>query len=278
MSISYDISSYKSYNDLIEVLERNAITFKGELLKLDDEFEISSSTNKVNFKNLIVLCILSRELVLFPDEVSLNKFRKLGLIKATLKWFVRFEDILNEIDRLDRIEGLKFDKIKSLLLIEAHLSTSIRVSVIEQFTPTGEYKKSQSNIIHKDFVDRFRRMNSKKRKINIQNCTYEDPLDMVMSITESRIIESNVFRNYMLKTSKGGDLFLEELLSIFEIKGISKSKVYEELFPLISMIDKKRNYLGQSEFNNKNEIYDGNYRVYKIAKVRKVLSKSSRES
>jgi hypothetical protein len=84
---------------------------------------------------------------------------------------------------------------------------------------------------------------------------------------------NNTFVKKILEQScKGNTAVYYTQLKEFHNQGVSKRKIYLELFPLLKMIMKENDLLSKEEFlSTKEDSYDGDYSKYKIARVKKIL-------
>ena len=83
------------------------------------------------------------------------------------------------------------------------------------------------------------------------------------------------FSNKILRQSaKGNTASFYSLIDDFYCQGISKNKIYLELFPLLKLVMKDVELLSYDQFiSTKEEFYDAEYTKYQIARVKKILQK-----
>ena len=97
----------------------------------------------------------------------------------------------------------------------------------------------------------------------------------MFDILEAKAGSNEVLKQALLSPLKDNTSFYYSKLDEFYCEGISKNKVYCELFELLKMIMKDYELLSEKEFKIKNTDgkYDSDYRKYKIARVKKILQK-----
>ena len=277
MKLLYN-ESVASYNLEIRELKHNFKLAKQNLmLGYIKPYPINPTKDeKIAFVHQLIYNI--PHLVLFPeDEVVLTKLRGLKFGTNILKWFVSLEDISKEIERLINIKGLLFLPNSYLTAISNHLQFKILYHVIEDFELTIDYNNAETNIAFKDFAERFRKRayNSQKGQTGETDVLSEKIHNDMFDILEAKAGSNEVLKQALLSPLKDNTSFYYSKLDEFYCEGISKNKVYCELFELLKMIMKDYELLSEKEFKIKNTDgkYDSDYRKYKIARVKKILQK-----
>lgn len=265
------------YKQQIEELKIKSIVAKKKLFS--EEFKPfpngGSTDDKVSF--FIQFDDFLRDLTLFPDDAVLKKLRELSFAKHSLKWFVKLQDITNEIDRLSKIDGLYFLPNTYLFAVSSHLSHKFYISSLEGFDMSANYNNSETNIIFKNYAERYRRREYNEKRGQTPKMDYFEmmmhhQIDMIEKATDS---DKGFAKRMMLKSAKGNTSFFYTLLNDFYCTGNSKNKIYLELFPLLKLIMKETDLLSNEEyFKEKDEKYDADYSKYKIARVKKILQKN----
>lgn len=260
----------------IEKLKRKSISAK-EIL-LNEEFDPfpnnGSKDDKIDFVLQFMPFIL--DLTLFPDEEVLQKLKDYQFASHTLKWMVRIEEITYEINRLTKIEGLFFMLYAFLFAVEAHLSTKLLINFIEDFELSIDYNNEETNILFVDFDKRIRRREyNKKMNQTPKMDAFEKQMNKIFDRLESVTSADEGFSNKILRQSaKGNTASFYSIMDMFYCQGISKNKIYLELFPLMKLILKEDEFLSFDQFiNTKGDLYDADYTKYQIARVKKILQK-----
>ena len=260
----------------IEKLKRKSISAK-EIL-LNEEFDPfpnnGSKDDKIDFVLQFMPFIL--DLTLFPDEEVLQKLKDYQFASHTLKWMVRIEEITYEINRLTKIEGLFFMLYAFLFAVEAHLSTKLLINFIEDFELSIDYNNEETNILFVDFDKRIRRREyNKKMNQTPKMDAFEKQMNKIFDRLESVTSSEKGFSNKILRQSaKGNTASFYSIMDMFYCQGISKNKIYLELFPLMKLILKEDEFLSFDQFiNTKGDLYDADYTKYQIARVKKILQK-----
>ena len=273
--LQYDLDVTQFENEIKRLKHKAKIAkkslFTKHLFKFEDNF---GSDKKIEFVNQFS-CFLTN-LTLFPDEEIIQKLREYKFSNSTLKWFVSLEDILSELDRLSKIDGLFFLPNAWLFAIQSHLENKVFISLIESFELDSIYNNKETNIIFKDHSKRYRRREYKEQKGQTPKSDwFENIINKQIDILEKASGNDKEFvKNMYLKFAQADTGFFLEILDAFHVEGIPKNKVYLELFPLFKLILKDRKLLSEDEFlQEENAPYDADYSKYKIAKVRKILLK-----
>ncbi len=268
-----DVEKYKSE---IEKLKRKSISAK-EIL-LNEQFDPfpndGSQDDKIDFVNQFMPFIL--DLTLFPDEEVIQKLKDYQFASHTLKWMVRIEEITYEINRLSAIEGLFFMPYSYLFAVEAHLSTKLRIKFMEDFELSIRYNNEDTNVVFVDFDKRIRRRDyNKKMQQTPKMGPFEKQMNKIFDRLETATSSDKGFSNKILRQSaKGNTASFYSLIDDFYCQGISKNKIYLELFPLLKLVMKDVELLSNDQFiSTKEEFYDAEYTKYKIARVKKILQK-----
>ncbi len=275
IKIQYE-KDVEKYNSEIEKLKRKSISAK-EIL-LNEQFDPfpndGSQDDKIDFVNQFMPFIL--DLTLFPDEEVIQKLKDYQFASHTLKWMVRIEEITNEINRLSAIEGLFFMPYSFLFAVEAHLSTKLRINFIEDFELSIRYNNEDTNVVFVDFDKRIRRRDyNKKMRQTPKMDDFEKQMNKIFDRLETATSADKGFSNKILRQSaKGNTASFYSLMDMFYCQGISKNKIYLELFPLFKLVMKDVELLAYDEYiNSKEEKYDADYTKYQIARVKKILIK-----
>jgi hypothetical protein len=260
----------------IEKLNRKSISAK-EIL-LNEEFDPfpnnGSQDDKIDF--VLQFMTFIRDLTLFPDEEVLQKLKDYQFASHTLKWMVRIEEITYEINRLIKIEGLFFMPYAFLFAVESHLSTKLLINFIEDFELSIDYNNEETNILFVDFDKRIRRREyNKKMNQTPKMDAFEKQMNKIFDRLESVTSADEGFSNKILRQSaKGNTASFYSLMDMFYCQGISKNKIYLELFPLLKLVMKDVELLSYDQFiHTKEEFYDADYTKYQIARVKKILQK-----
>jgi hypothetical protein len=273
--LQYDLSVTQFENE-IKKLKHNAEIAKKTLVtkqffQFDDNFK---TKEKSEFVNQFLYFVT--DLVLFPDIEIRQKLREYRFSNSTLKWFVNLEDVLFELDRLSKVDGLFFLPNSWLFGIQSHLESKVFVSIIESFELNSIYNNKETNIIFEDYSKRFRRREYNEQKGQTPKSDwFENIINKQIDILEKASGNDKEFvKNMYLKFAQADTGFFLEILNAFHVEGIPKNKVYLELFPLFKLILKDRKLLSEDEFlQEENAPYDADYSKYKIARVRKILLK-----
>ena len=163
IKIKYDADVALFYNQ-IEDLKRKSIAAKNKLLL--EQFEPyphnGNTDDKMNFVLQFMNFIL--DLTMFPDDEVFNKLKELKFANPTLRWFVKIEDVVNEIERLNKIKGLFFLPNSFLFAITAHLKVKLFINLIEDFELNTFYNNGETNLIYKDIEKRYRRIEYNEKK------------------------------------------------------------------------------------------------------------------
>lgn len=275
IKIQYE-EDVEKYNTEIEKLKHKSISAKERLLneQFDPFPNNGSQDDKIDFVFQFMPFI--RDLTLFPDDEVIQKLKDYQFASHTLKWMVRIEEITYEINRLSEIEGLFFMPYAFLFAVEAHLSTKLLINFIEDFELSKRYNNEDTNILFVDFDKRIRKREYNKElnqtpKMN----AFDKQMNNIFDRIETATFEYKGFSNKILRQSaKGNTSLFYTLIDMFYCEGISKNKVYLELFPLLKLIMKDFELLSYEEFiNNKEQGYNADYIKYQIARVKKILQK-----
>jgi hypothetical protein len=260
----------------IEKLKRKSISAR-EIL-LTERFDLfpnnGSQDDKINF--VLQFMPFIRHLALFPDDEVIHKLKDYQFASHTLKWMVRIEEITVQINRLTEIEGLFFMPYAFLFAVEAHLSTKLLINFMEDFELSIRYNNEDTNILFVDFDKRIRRRDyNKKIQQTPKMDDFEKQMNKIFDRLETATSADKGFSNKILRQSaKGNTASFYSLMDMFYCQGISKNKVYLELFPLLKLIMKDIELLSYEEFiNNKEQGYNADYIKYQIARVKKILQK-----
>lgn len=260
----------------IEKLKRKSISAKEILLteRFDPFPNNGSQDDKIDFILQFMPFIL--DLTLFPDDEVIQKLKDYRFAYPTLKWMIKIEDIKNEIDRLSKIKGLFFLPFTYLFIIESHLKQKFLINFIEDFELSIWYNNEETNILFVDFDKRIRRRDYNKKMQQTPKMDYfEKRMNKIFDFLEYKTSDDPEFSKKMLRQSaKGNTSLFYTTIDKFYCQGISRNKIYLELFPLLRLVMKDVELLNYDQFvSTKEESYDAEYTKYQIARVKKILQK-----
>lgn len=275
IKLQYDLDVTQYENEIKKLKHKAEIAkktlFAEQLFQFEDNFE---PDDKIEFVNQFLYFVT--DLVLFPDIEIRQKLREYRFSNSTLKWFVNLEDVLFELDRLSKVDGLFFLPNSWLFAVQSHLESKVFVSIIESFELNSIYNNKETNILFEDFSKRFRRREYNEQKGQTPKSDwFENIMNKLIDISEKASGNDKEFvKNMYLKFAQAETGFFLEILNAFHVEGIPKNKVYLELFPLFKLILKDKKLLSEDEFfQEENAPYDADYSKYKISRVKKILLK-----
>lgn len=275
IKLKYDTDVELFNNQILELKAKSIIAKKRLLSENFIPYKNGCITeDKIKFVNQFIDFL--SDLMLFPNDEIINKLREFKFSKNTLKWFVNLEEILNEINRLTNIDGLFFLPNTFLFAITNHLKIKFTVNLIEEFELNTDYNNSETNIVFKDFVNRYKRreyneIKNQSGKMDDFEIEMNNLLDNIEIATENN---KELANKILLQSIKGNTSYYCTMLDLFHCKGISRDKIYLELFPLLNLILKDYKFLSYEEFyESEKNIYKSNYNRYKIARVKKIIQK-----
>jgi hypothetical protein len=262
------------YEKQIAQLKRKAINAKDCLLS-EQFVQFNKYGSKDDHIEFIVQTMeLVFDLALFPDDLVINRLKELGFTNEIIKWFVKLDDVLIEIERLSNIHGVLFFKYSLLFVISTHLQLKAMITAVENFGLHEFHNNTDTNLLYKWSVKLYRRVeyNKSKRQEPKMNA-FDRQILNIFKMVENKT-DKAIARKYILQTLKGNTSLYITMLDQFYNKGISRNEVYRELFPLLKMVMKDTELLSDEEyFATKDDKYDANYNSYKIARVKKILQK-----
>lgn len=274
IELFYD-NDLASYKNLIDELKRKAIIAKNILFseQFEPYPENGSNDDKIDF--LLQFIDFIGDLALFPDDGVIKKLKELRFASQSLKWFVKLEDILKEIERLKDVKGVVFSSNLYLYSIATHLYIKLIINTIEGFGLNTTYNNAETNILNKDFAERYRRREyNDKKKQTAKMDFFERMINKMLDNFEKAFSSEVSSKQLMLQYSKGNTSTCLTSLNIFNNNGISRSKFYIELFPLIKMILKDSKFLSEEDyFAKKDDKYSAKYSNYKLARVKRIFQK-----
>ena len=217
------------------------------------------------------------DLTLFPDNEVFSKLKELSFSHYSLRWFVDIEDILIEIERINNLKGVFILPSYYLFNITSHLKFKMIIGLIQDFGLNTSYNNADTNIVYKDFSERYRRREYNEKLMQKPKMDFfEQLMNLIFDLNKIRGDKDNPMdKRTFLQPFKDNTSFFYSKLDSFYCQGISRDKVYKELFPLVKMVLKDYEFLTEEEFwgKGKDANYDGNYNKYKISRVKKILQK-----
>lgn len=276
----------KTYQDGKKNFEEQLVSIRQEceIIKKDflaKDFIIYNSKADINQSYSFFLQFVPylNYLIYFSkDEEVISKLKSCGFTYATLKWMIDINEIESEIRRLEKIEGLLIFPDSYLYSCIFYVSSKFRLNALEYFIGNVSYNGIVTNKIHVDFTKRMRRRNyNQNNKLKPSKDEFENVMNEQIDLLEKTIIENgedkSKFLKSLLKLLHGNCGSIYELFQ-FSSKGISKNSFYFELFPLLKMIVKDKKLNSETEFfdNTAEQVYNNDYRLYRISKVKDILN------
>lgn len=283
--IELPVETLKLYQDSKKNFENQLVSIRQECKKIKEDFlskdfEIfnSNSDNSGCFRFLLQFTPYYNHLIFFPNDNEIKmKLKKYGFIDATLKWMINIDEVEDEIRRLEQIDGLLIFPHNYLFNCITFVQTNFQVETFDSFIGNIVYNGKETNKIYVDLINRIRRRNykgiknSKHYKSEFESLMNEQ-LDFFEKLSIEFGFEKTAFLNLFLKLSVGNSGYFKELF-LFVNTAISKNKVYIELFPLLKLILKNKILLSENDFYEctTETIYNNNYNLYRISKVRDIF-------
>ncbi|TAE69154.1 MAG: hypothetical protein EAZ85_13390 [Bacteroidetes bacterium] len=276
----------KLYQDGKKNFEAQLVSIRQECEFIKKDF-LSKDFNIYNSKDEINSCYsfflqfvpyLNYLIYFSKDEEVISKLKSCGFTYTTLKWMIDINEIESEIRRLEKIEGLLIFPDSYLYSCIFYVSSKFRLNALEYFIGNVSYNGLVTNKIHVDFTKRIRRRNyNHNNKSKLSKDDFENLMNEQIDLLEKKSIENGKDKSKsiksLLKLLHGDCGSIYELFQ-FSTKGISKNSVYFELFPLLKMIVKDKKLKSETEFfdNTAEQVYNNDYRLYRISKVKDILN------
>ena len=149
-----DIKNWIEKNSIVNELNENELTYQNAI----DLIRKRNKKNKTAFLNdniiplgksptederhnyFVMLLPLVRGLYLSIDQEVLTKLKPLR-IKDSIKWFLSFEEFIEELDLISQIEGLRLDPLEVLKLCVFYTDQMIVKSLESELGYVQTYNK-----------------------------------------------------------------------------------------------------------------------------------------
>jgi hypothetical protein len=276
----------KVYQDGKKNFEEQLVSIRQEceIIKKDfltKDFIIYNSEAEINacYSFFLQFVPYLNHLIYFSkDEEVISKLKSCGFTYATLKWMIDINEIESEIRRLEKIDGLLIFPHAYLYSCIFYVSSKFHLNALEYFIGNVSYNGIVTNKIHVDFTKRIRRRNyNHNNKTKLSKNEYENVMNEKIDLLEKKSSENGENNTksikFILKLLHGDCGSIYELFQ-FSTKGISKSSFYFELFPLLKMLVKDKKLKSETEFfdNTAEQVYNNDFRLYRISKVKDILN------
>lgn len=260
----------------VSYLQKNAKQARNELFSGAFQGLSNPEDRDARIRYIIQFLPLVNALVLFPDDEIIKKLRKFGFSNTVIKWFTPIADILTELDKLRKLDGVFLVLDGFLFASLTHLQIKICNEIIESFDLHVKHgKNEESNILHK-MTDNFIRKLAYNEKINQTPKLDQAEKVMYDIIKDAENVTNREFdlRSFMRVASMGEFETGKDFFLTFKVVGLSKNKVYAALFDLVKLTYKDKEMMTQEEFENQEEVsYNGSYHLYRASRVKKILLK-----
>lgn len=286
--------------DLSIYINKIEIDFKSQI----EEINIRSQIVKQNFLNhdlslaeenltrkldpdptfLAIIYYYYQQLCFNPDPEIKNRFKRWGIPKPLLKWMIPLNDIIQEINEIEKNKKIIFFKNVALIAIKTHLEIKIRYEVVSWASRLSKVKMDLN--AHKQYKTFFRRLKEGNGKIKRVKHPGEQFLQEQINELGIAAGDSKEGKKLFLDIAKGNskDFVLKQLLEgYFEVEKITESELYCCMFNLFKLICKEKKWLSPLEFDErlksdlakkrKKRYYDGDYDFYMARKLRNYLYK-----
>ena len=269
------------FDEEIKKIKSNSASVKKKFIEA--KFQEITDDSDEDDRNLFIIQYLNflPDLLLVADEEVFEKLRKLNFKGITLRWFIKLDDILKEIERLNKIDGFCFLKGYYFTAITSYLTLEFVNDFLNDVAESVSYNNKPTKFIFKELAERHRKVKYHDKKNQSPKMKGLEP-----KYYKSLKNLNNMTNDYSLTNSlilgpiNGNSLIYIKMLNEFYVDGISLNKVYHELFPLLKMIMKSTTLQSIEEyFGSENSIpesssqYHKEYSRYKSKRVKNILIK-----
>lgn len=216
------------------------------------------------------------ELVFFPSPEVIERFKQLGLNSYCLQWLVDINQILREVQKIEKKGDLIISRSGALVFIKLYLKSKIIAELQRCFDLTAELRDNpESPFLAKILTDVYRQKET-NHKIGIR---YKGLFNFLMHATTDQFTDlakdEKEAKKLALSISKGKSekFFLKAILNYIHCfsNNCTKRKLYILLFDLFKLVCKDITLHSEEEFVNKE--YNTTYSTYKYSRVRHLLGK-----
>ncbi len=271
-----------TYQNAIDLIRKRNKKNKTEFLN-DNIIPLGKSPTEDETHNYFVLLLpLVRGLYLSIDQEVLTKLKPLR-IKDSIKWFLSFEEFIEELDRISQIEGLRFDPLEVLKLCVCYTDQMIIKSLQSELGYVQTYNKvsetSTSSILIKNSIRRKKSNLEKNQKGKLNEV--DNALDeLLFNRIADYVGEADAISLISKCLISNKNMLLEFLASEFIQNGPIIGKKHIELFPLLKLICKNHQLFSRTEYFNDKILKDEGdkkcdilYNNYMIRRVKNILYK-----
>lgn len=244
--------------------------------KLFLEYDLKEIKALKKTEKIIFLKEWYPELVFFPSPEVIERFKQLGLNSYCLQWLVDINQILREVQKIEKKGDLIISRSGALVFIKLYLKSKINAELQRCFDLTAELRDNpESPFLAKILTDVYRQKET-NHKIGIR---YKGLFNFLMHATTDQFTDlakdEKEGKKLALSIAKGkteGNFLNDLLRSIYCFsKKCTKRKLYILLFDLFKLVCKDITLHSEEEFVNKE--YNTTYSTYKYSRVRHLLGK-----
>ena len=265
----------KKFNEQFGELKLKA---QKSLKYLESDFfqELSNEILKAKVRPLVRALLMMQvqkllePIILFHEPKSIKKIGKITLPTDCRRWFIPFENIKKEIEKINN-EGLIYLPFSyAMPFIHDYLVLKMGFDYRLCFLQTKKQKDASKALIKaiNGFTKRKKYSSSTVSRNNFNQLMNElfGELDDEFIELMKEMMLGDVEKRFL------GPLFREEMI----VKNNAKqSDILRLLFPLLKLIIKDQELLDEDEFLFKKGNKYRNYRIYQANRVRKILNAPS---
>lgn len=280
---NYVLSQESECKSFIAELKKEARESLEILKHTDIEKE---KKEKISFE----LIYLFQDLKFSQLKILEIKFQKIGLHFA-LDWFIPLEKIINEIDKINKMDGIYMPPYTALFHIDWHLNIKMIDSVLKDLGMDSIRSKGGGDTSYNNLYLIFFRLKKSIKYYKEEGKEFEG--------TKNEFILKNLlntFENIGARHFNNKDLYQEIITGgtektilnnlfnsvIFSPSSLfSKTEKYVRVYELFKLImpDKRESLLSKEEFLEKsgNYSYGENYRKFQKDKLKKFLTSTKKK-
>jgi len=237
-----------------------------------------------SIKGIMSICELYCNYVFIGNETILSYFKKyFGLKEEHLRWFISYDEIIYEINKINKSKNFNLLPFETIMLIYEYLEQKIELTISNAFVENPDNLKTQKSFAQYEHDKYVRKTKNRKNKVvNELKQTQSEVYQELYKIAEKQIESLNLTKSpseLIRDISKGNVeyLYLPKLFNeclIAKNINYSKNEKCRTIFDLFKLILKDEDCWSEERFSDflENHKYK-NYNRYKEAFVKNILSR-----
>ena len=210
---------------------------------------------------------------LFMDDAMNEKLTAIDLPQTISRWFISVEDILSELEKIDKTGAACLPKTKALVFIKNHIDMNWYAELQIAYGYTATVNKKGHTPITKALIHSIYRNRNKETKQfgRARNEQEKQVMNWIIALEQASGMPA-LLKKSMMQVSEGNTkkLMLRSIIDSDEVHART-NKFYRSFYALFKLINPHTYFMTKEEFESQSEIISNGYQVYQAKFIKGLI-------